>query len=149
MKRTILALALLMALVLPGMAKAEGTGMYLAPKFLMTIQETGTIERSGMGGVDEYSQFTLGGALAAGYDFWPQYLVPLRVELEYALRGNSEKSWGSNWGSCLLYTSQLQEHRGQHLHAELRVQVLVPFPGRSSGAVRGAAPFFVSAAQTI
>ena len=96
MKRTILALALLMALVLPGMAKAEGTGMYLAPKFLMTIQETGTIERSGMGGVDEYSQFTLGGALAAGYDFWPQYLVPLRVELEYALRGNSEKSW--NYG---------------------------------------------------
>ena len=83
MKRTILALALLVALVLPGMAKAEGTGMYLAPKFLMTIQETGTIERSGMGGVDEYSQFTLGGALAAGY----------------ALRGNSEKSWGSNWGS--------------------------------------------------
>lgn len=71
MKRTILALALLVALVLPGMAKAEGTGMYLAPKFLMTIQETGTIERSGMGGVDEYSQFTLGGALAAGYDFWP------------------------------------------------------------------------------
>ena len=55
MKRTILALALLVALVLPGMAKAEGTGMYLAPKFLMTIQETGTIERSGMGGVDEYS----------------------------------------------------------------------------------------------
>ena len=45
MKRTILALALLVALVLPGMAKAEGTGMYLAPKFLMTIQETGTIER--------------------------------------------------------------------------------------------------------
>ena len=99
MKRTILALALLVALVLPGMAKAEGTGMYLAPKFLMTIQESGTIERSGMGGVDEYSQFTLGGALAAGYDFWPQYLVPVRVELEYALRGNSEKSWGSNWGS--------------------------------------------------
>ena len=31
MKRTILALALLVALVLPGMAKAEGTGMYLAP----------------------------------------------------------------------------------------------------------------------
>ena len=25
--------------------------------------------------------------------------MPLRVELEYALRGNSEKSWGSNWGS--------------------------------------------------
>ena len=96
MKRTILALALLMALVLPGMAKAEGTGMYLAPKFLMTIQETGTIERSGMGGVDEYSQFTLGGALALGYDFNSQFGVPVRAEVEYALRGNSEKSW--NYG---------------------------------------------------
>ena len=58
MKRTILALALLMALVLPGMAKAEGTGMYLAPKFLMTIQETGTIERSGMGGVEQVRENT-------------------------------------------------------------------------------------------
>ena len=45
MKRTILALALLVALVLPGMAKAEGTGMYLAPKFLMTIQVNDRIKK--------------------------------------------------------------------------------------------------------
>ena len=105
MKRTILALALLVALVLPGMAKAEGTGMYLAPKFLMTIQETGTIERSGMGGVDEYSQFTLGGALAAGYDFWPQYLVPLRVARQ------QRKELGQQLGQRGLHLEQLHPVR--------------------------------------
>ena len=38
MKRIIAALALVCALALPGTASAEGTGMYLAPKFLMTMQ---------------------------------------------------------------------------------------------------------------
>lgn len=96
MKRFIATLALVLTLALPGLAAAEGTGMYLAPKFLMSIQDTGTIERTSAlagSGVDDYSQFTLGGALALGYDFWPQQMLPLRVEIEFALRGNSEKSW--------------------------------------------------------
>lgn len=96
MKRVIATLALVLTLALPGLAAAEGTGMYLAPKFLMSIQDTGTIERTRAlagSGVDDYSQFTLGGALALGYDFWPQQMLPLRVEIEFALRGNSEKSW--------------------------------------------------------
>lgn len=94
MKRTILALALLVALVLPGMAKAEGTGMYLAPKFLMSIQNNYPTVEIGPNDVSEgYSQFTLGGALALGYDFNSQFGVPVRAEVEYALRGNSEKSW--------------------------------------------------------
>lgn len=94
MKRTILALALLVALVLPGMAKAEGTGMYLAPKFLMSIQNNYPTVEIGPNDVNEgYSQFSLGGALALGYDFNSQFGVPVRAEVEYALRGNSEKSW--------------------------------------------------------
>lgn len=32
-------------------------------------------------------------ALALGYDFNSQFGVPVRAEVEYALRGNSEKSW--------------------------------------------------------
>lgn len=102
MKRIIAALALVCALAFPGMASAGGTGMYLAPKFLMTIQNTGTIEKSGMTGfgIDKYSQFTLGGAFAAGYDFWPQNMLPLRLELEFALRGNSEQEWTGNTGSA-------------------------------------------------
>ena len=101
MKRIIAALALVLTLALPGLAAAEGTGMYLAPKFLMSIQDTGRVERSSaLAGseVDDYSQFTLGGALALGYDFWPQQMLPLRAEIEFAMRGNSEKTWSGNWG---------------------------------------------------
>ena len=50
MKRIFAALALVCALALPGSASAEGTGMYLAPKFLMTVQNLGTVEHSGLGG---------------------------------------------------------------------------------------------------
>lgn len=120
MKRTILALALLVALILPGMAKAEGTGMYLAPKFLMTIQESGTIERSGMGGVDEYSQFTLGGALALGYDFNSQFGVPVRAEVEYApCAATVKKSWNyddrldlkGTWNASTLFLNLYYDFR--------------------------------------
>ena len=96
MKRILVIAALALSLALPGLAAAEGTGMYLAPKFLMSIQDTGTVSRSSAlagSGVDDYSQFTLGGALAAGYDFWVQQMIPLRFEVEFALRGNSEKTW--------------------------------------------------------
>lgn len=96
MKRIMALAALFMVLAMPAMSAAEGYGFYLAPKFLMSIQDTGTTSRSSSlagSGLSSYSQFTLGGALAAGYDFWPQQMLPLRVELEFALRGNSEKSW--------------------------------------------------------
>lgn len=96
MKRYLAIACFALMLVLPGMASAEGTGMYLAPKFLMSIQDTGTVSRSSSlagTGLDDYSQFTLGGALALGIDLWPQQMIPLRMEIEVALRGNSEKSW--------------------------------------------------------
>ena len=102
MNRIIAALALVCALALPSQALAEGTGFYLAPKFLMTVQNLGTVEHSGLGGfgIDSYSQFTLGGALAAGYDLWPQHMIPLRFELEGALRGNNERTWTGHFGEC-------------------------------------------------
>ena len=91
------AFILFMALLLTSLtARADGTGMYLAPKFLMSIQDSGTVSRSWSlagSGVDDISQFTLGGALALGYDFWVQQMIPLRLEVEFALRGNSEKTW--------------------------------------------------------
>ena len=97
MKRCFAVLALGCALALPGLAKAEGTGMYLAPKFLMSIQNNyPTMEADSLSAGENYSQFTLGGALALGYDFNSQFGVPVRAEVEYALRGNSEKSW--NYG---------------------------------------------------
>lgn len=102
MKRLILALAMVFALALPSVSSAA-SGMYLAPKFLMTVQNTGIVDRSSsMGGLglDPYSQFTLGGALAAGYDFWPQQMLPLRVEIEFAMRGNSETEWSGMFGTA-------------------------------------------------
>ncbi|MDR3320486.1 MAG: outer membrane beta-barrel protein [Desulfovibrio sp.] len=99
MKRGIAVFVLAFALLLPDMAAAEGTGMYLAPKFLMSFQNTGEMSRSSYlqgTGLDQYGQFTLGGGLAAGYDFWPQQMIPVRAEIEFVLRGNSEKSWSSN-----------------------------------------------------
>ena len=96
MKRILATLALVVALALPGLAQAEVNGVYFAPKFLMSIQDTGNISRPYSDMTDEsYSQFTLGGALAVGYDFYPQQQIPLRAEIEFALRGNSEKSWDS------------------------------------------------------
>ncbi|MDO5536574.1 MAG: porin family protein [Desulfovibrionaceae bacterium] len=109
MKRLVMALMLACAVFMaPGISSAYN-GFYLTPKFLMTVQNTGTVERSGglSGfGLDEYSQFTLGGALAGGYDFWPNYMIPFRAELEVALRGNSEaKETGINGSSELTTNS--------------------------------------------
>lgn len=99
MKKIIALLVMALMLSFSTLARAEGTGMYLAPKFLMSIQDTGTVSKSWSlagSGLDEYSQFSLGGALAIGYDLWPQQMIPLRFEVEFALRGNSEKKWEDN-----------------------------------------------------
>ncbi len=38
--------------------------------------------------------------MALGYDFWPQQMLPLRAELEFAMRGNNEKTW-SDGGAAI------------------------------------------------
>lgn len=119
MKRCFAALALICALALSGVAKAEGTGMYLAPKFLMSIQNNyPTLEVGPYGASEDYSQFTLGGALALGYDFYSQFGVPVRAEVEYALRGNSEKSWNYDaldvkgaWNASTLFLNLYYDFR--------------------------------------
>ena len=120
MKRCFAVLALMCALALSGVAKAEGTGMYLAPKFLMSIQNNyPTVEVGPNGASEDYSQFTLGGALALGYDFNSQFGVPVGAEVEYALRGNSEKSWNYNnmldlkgaWNASTLFLNLYYDFR--------------------------------------
>lgn len=96
MKRVISVMLVAIFLMCGSLARAQGSGFYLAPKFLMSFQNTGPMSKSWAmdgAGIDEYTQFTLGGGLAAGYDFWPQQMFPIRLEVELALRGNSEKSW--------------------------------------------------------
>lgn len=96
MKRILAVVALVAALMMPGMAAAEGVGLYVTPKLLLSLQNTGDISKGNApfsASMDRYDQFTLGGALAVGFDFWQYYLVPLRFELELGLRGNNEHEW--------------------------------------------------------
>lgn len=100
----IAACALVAALLVLGTTAmaADATGVYVAPKFMGSDQHfeyskvttdywglpgfpmlplTGTPKRREDG--------VLGGALAVGYDFFPRYALPLRAEVEYALRARS------------------------------------------------------------
>lgn len=100
MKRLCIACALVLALALP--AQAEVMGVYGGIKIIDSIQSTGNISKTNAGGlgIDEYSQNTIGGGVFAGYDFYPAYQVPMRVELEYAIRGNSETTWDKSYSNA-------------------------------------------------
>ena len=97
MKKLFAAICLLCALSLPGTSRAEVNGVYVTPKFLMSILNTGSnssdISAGGYGIFDtstSHSQFTLGGGLAVGYDFFPKSQLPLRAEVEVLFRGNQK-----------------------------------------------------------
>ena len=70
------------------------SGLYLAPRFLDALTNTGDID--GSGGRASRTYNTVGGALAAGY--YLSHLdsrIPLRAEIEYAARGDVRASWDS------------------------------------------------------
>ena len=95
MKRTILGFVLAACIALPTVAAAQVHGVYIAPKFLFGIQDTGQIsggEYSGVKLITQHSQAVFGGALAVGFNFAPKFDIPVRAEFEYALRSNSSHS---------------------------------------------------------
>lgn len=99
MKKIFMAVAMVACLAISGAAFAEGSGFYLTPRVLLSLQDTGIMSRSSAlagSGVDEYDQFTLGGAVALGIDLWPQQMLPVRLEVEGAMRGNSKRKWYDN-----------------------------------------------------
>ena len=108
MKRCILCFVLAAFFAMPALAAAEIHGVYIAPKFLLGIQDSGTISTSGdTGGLKffrQYNQAVFGGALAVGYNFASKFNVPVRTEIEFALRSNSSNkrdgSVAGNWWSA-------------------------------------------------
>lgn len=93
-KRAVIALVFSLALAAP--AAAETTGVYAGIKFIDSIQSTGPFSLSGdvKGlGIGQYSQNSVGGGVFLGYDFYPQFQVPMRAELEYAIRTTITKTW--------------------------------------------------------
>ena len=89
-KRIALALALTLALAMP--AAAEVTGVYVGAKFIDSIQS-----RWADGG--SLNQNTVGGGVFAGFDFYPSFNLPLRAELEYAIRTDMKEDYNSGWDS--------------------------------------------------
>lgn len=93
-KRIFITMALTLALSVS--AFAADNGFYMGLKFIDSIQSTGDVSRGGgtnMFDVGNYSQNTIGGGVFVGFDFYPMYQVPVRTELEYAIRTNSETEW--------------------------------------------------------
>lgn len=93
-KRVVIAAALSLALSVS--ALAADNGFYMGLKFLDSIQSTGDVSKGGGTNwfdVDNYTQNTVGGGVFVGYDFYPMHQVPIRAEIEYAIRTNSETEW--------------------------------------------------------
>lgn len=87
MKKLFSALFLSAALLLPSFAQAE-TGFYVTPKLVFNYQHNKSdISYHGVHLSDSKSSGRLGGALAAGYNFMPNFSQPLRAELEYGMYG--------------------------------------------------------------
>lgn len=95
-KRSLLAMALTLALSVS--ALAADNGFYMGLKFIDSIQSTGNVSKGGaidFFEVDSYTQNTVGGGVFVGYDFYPMHQVPVRAEIEYAIRTNSKTEWDS------------------------------------------------------
>ena len=84
---------------------ADMQGVYFTPKFLFGIQSTGDVSKDNMAkgfGIGSHSQAVFGGALSAGYNWAPKFGLPIRTELEFALRSASYDSGdGRNFVNAL------------------------------------------------
>lgn len=103
MKRLLVSTALCLTLAVskPALA-ADLTGLYVAPKFSASEQDTGEYEEKDSlagsmlpvsGTKGSKADTTWGGALAIGYDFHPALSLPIRAELEYAVHSQSKTSF--------------------------------------------------------
>lgn len=101
MKKVIFAMlcgALLIGAGSPAMAdemESDLIGVYAGAKFIDSYQ---TMWPSMLGYNYYHTQNTVGGGVFAGYDFYPQHNVPIRTELEYAIRSNVKFSESVNVG---------------------------------------------------
>jgi opacity protein-like surface antigen len=102
MKRLLLALSLVAVMMFPAASFAEELGVYVAPKFTYSFQTMDDVAAKGNGidySLSDGDDSTAGVALAVGYDFGVKFDVPVRVELEYAYRGENKESWNTTSGA--------------------------------------------------
>lgn len=99
MRKYFCLMALLAVLIVPAATfAAEMVGMYITPKFVDSLQNTGSV--GGSSGVSSQTWNTIGGGVAVGINM--QYLTdvkaPLRLELEYASRTSIRSEWNASLG---------------------------------------------------
>lgn len=87
-------------------AQAQMSGFYIEPKLMYSYQHLGnpTMSFGSLGYMDGGSkgQSTWGGALSFGFNFQHFYDLPLRMELEYAMRSGSSINW-AGWAAGARY----------------------------------------------
>ena len=99
MRKFFYILALVTALSLPLASQASAAGMYITPKFLDSLQNTGSV--GGSNGLSGQTWNTLGAALAVGVNLrdYTDSGAPLRFEFEYGTRGTMYSQWNGSLGS--------------------------------------------------
>ena len=111
MKKLLLSLAAAAVVLMPFTAPAtELNGLYIAPKFVLNIQHTQP-EVSFAGTTSSLESKTgvrAGGAFAAGYDFAPQFQLPVRAELEYGIYGDVSRTISFTDGARFKTTAGIQ-----------------------------------------
>ena len=100
-------------------------GVYLAPKFLLSIQDSGVEAKS------HYSEAAFGGALAAGYNFNNNFNMPIRTEVECSLRGNAGGDKYSNSISTLFANAYYDIDTGTSLTPFIGGGSTAPKPKRA------------------
>lgn len=79
---------------------AEQNGVYVAPKFVYSYQriENADIKVESLSDrLKTEKDSTFGGAIAVGYDFKSNFGAPVRAEIEYALRSESEGEYSESY----------------------------------------------------
>lgn len=77
-------------------ARGADVGLYVAPKLNWSIQSLNDMKARGTGGgsegLDSGYDGTWGLGAALGFDLYPRYMVPARIEVEYMYTGQAEES---------------------------------------------------------
>ena len=93
LRKMVYSLVLAAFLALPAFSVAEAAGVYVTPKFIDSLQNTGSV--GGDDGVSSKTRNSVGGGVAVGLHMREYSGMPLRVEFEYATRTKTNASWDS------------------------------------------------------
>lgn len=96
LRHCLAALAVLGFVVSAVPAQGADIGLYAAPKLSWSIQSLSAMKAKGAGGgsegLDSGYDGTWGLGAALGFDLYPRFMVPARIEVEYMYTGEAEES---------------------------------------------------------